>query len=322
MRKWVAAMTSTETGESTESYSVAAEDLDNSTGHASGGFIDPAEVEKSWLSSPEYPRYCKQRTMGTNVLRTSVPVFVVSILLALALNSVSDPASIIAGIAAFLAVYAALIGYAMRRNAFLMKRRYIEREEHVYRALSLRRAAAKVEDTLSLANLFVFNRTLMNEYHSITKGQSEKSFRYSQIASFVGLFVLVSGASVAVVPVPALTKIAVAGLAAIGTAISGFISRTFLRSHELAISQLNNFFRQPLVSNYLLMAERLANNLPSEAKGVANLKIIDRIIESASSAERQGLSTVKTSKQRVRQSKPATNGDARSVKPLAAAEEQ
>ncbi|MFJ4097836.1 TRADD-N-associated membrane domain-containing protein [Amycolatopsis japonica] len=266
---------------------------------ASGGYADPAKLEDEWLSSETEHRLAVQRKVGTVVCVVSGilgVLFFVSWLVLRMAGKVGTNSTLV--IVAGVLIYISAGGYLVRINYDKTRRRFIEREMYVYRALSIRRAAAKVEDALSLANLYVFNRTLMTDYHSITKGQSEKSFRYSQMASFVGLAVLVSGAVVTVMSTPTLTKIAVASLAGLGAGVSGYISKTFLRSHELAISQLNNFFRQPLVSNYLLMAERLANGLSGEVKSEAHLEIIRKIIESAQLAEGQSLDSGKSAKSR------------------------
>lgn len=242
----------------------------------------------SWLTSRERERATQQHRIGTRLLLAALPLaFGAAAIAIVAVLLGSYRGVVAAGIVAIISIVLATTGGIARLSYSLTRRRFLEREEAIHRALAVRRAAAKVEDALSLPNLFGFNRTLMEEYHSITKGQSERSFRYSQIASFVGLFILAGGAVVVFVPVSDLVKIAIAGLAGLGTILSGYISRTFLRSHELSIQQLNNFFRQPLVSNYLLMAERLANDLSTEARSEAQLRIIEQIIEAARRAEEQ-----------------------------------
>ena len=262
---------------------------------------DPAPQVDSWLTSRERERATQQRRIGTRLLVVALlPAFAAAAIAIAAILLGSYRGTVAAGIVAIIATMLAASGGITRLSYSIARRRFLEREEAIQRAFAVRRAAAKVEDTLSLPNLFGFNRTLMDEYHSITKGQSERSFRYSQIASFVGLFILGGGAVVVFVPVSDLVKIAIAGLAGLGTILSGYISRTFLRSHELSIQQLNNFFRQPLVSNYLLMAERLANGLSAEARSEAQLKIIGQVIEAARRAEEQVLPETASRVPRVR----------------------
>jgi hypothetical protein len=272
-------------GKSDIPVSVDADTL-NTLGHVTPK-VDLDEVEKAWLDSSEHERAARFLRISRTLLRVAVAGLLIGIavvVIAILTDNidVEFPIGLIVGGAA---LYLSVFRPVAQANMRQARRRFIEREEAIVRAVAVKRAAARVDDALSLPNLFGFNRTLMDEYHSITKGQSERSFRYSQVASFIGLFVLGAGASVAFTPVSDITRITVGGLAGVGTVISGYISKTFLRSHELSIRQLNNFFKQPLISNYLLMAERLTNELGVESKSQARLLIIEKIIESARNAE-------------------------------------
>ena len=123
----------------------------------------------------------------------------------------------------------------------------------------------------------------MNSYHDVTKTQAEKSFRHSQYAMIAGLALLMFGGIVAVAATAPETKLAVAGLSAIGTLVSGFITKTFLTSHASAIAQLNRFFEQPLVNSYLLNAERVAGAISPDSRD----EILTLVIRESISAAHQ-----------------------------------
>lgn len=61
-------------------------------------------------------------------------------------------------------------------------------------------------------------------------------------------------------------KLGIAGLTAVGAALSGYIARTYLRVYGRAQDQLNFYFREPLIMSYLLNAERLAEKLTGDRR--------------------------------------------------------
>ena len=155
-------------------------------------------------------------------------------------------------------------------------------------------ALSEVIDNPSIQSLLALNRTDTEEYHKITRSQAEKSFKNAQYAMFFGFFVVLSGALVVLLPTPIEAKVAVATVAAIGGAISGFINRTFQKSHALSLAQLNSFFRQPLVQSYLLTAERVSLHLSEDDQSLVLAQIVNQAIASASSADRVELIAIPT----------------------------
>ena len=137
-------------------------------------------------------------------------------------------------------------------------RKFRDRQEILSQVIQFRQVRQTVEDQLSLESVTVLNRTSMEDYHRITKDQAAQSFKHSQFAMLAGLGALLLGVAVALAPSPPVVKITVGALSAIGSAISGYISSTFLTSYRVAISQINRFFQQPLVASYLLNAERIS----------------------------------------------------------------
>jgi hypothetical protein len=84
---------------------------------------------------------------------------------------------------------------------------------------------------MSLENLIYANRKLIDEYHSITKQQAEDSYKKSQLAMIAAFLLLVTGAILAIRVDSTTSKIIVGSLTAIGSLLSGFISKTFAESH-------------------------------------------------------------------------------------------
>ena len=54
-------------------------------------------------------------------------------------------------------------------------------------------------------------------------------------------------------------------IAAIGGAISAYITKTFLDVHKVSLQQLNRYFAQPVINDHILMAQRLADALPNDS---------------------------------------------------------
>ena len=67
-------------------------------------------------------------------------------------------------------------------------------------------------------------------------------------------------------------------MTAIGSVVAGFISNTYLRVYERTLVQLNFYFQQPLVTSYVLTAERLADKMTGSQRDDAQKQIIDRVL--------------------------------------------
>jgi hypothetical protein len=109
-----------------------------------------------------------------------------------------------------------------------------------------------------LEQLLRLNRTQMQAYQALSRGQQRSSFRSSLIALFAGLSVLIAGIVLVVEVGGDTSKIAAAAVAAIGSALSGYIAKTYLTLHKEAADQLRYFADQPIIASYIYEAERLA----------------------------------------------------------------
>jgi hypothetical protein len=135
-------------------------------------------------------------------------------------------------------------------------------------------------ETPSLRNLLLLNRQEMTNYHELTKQQARRSFSNSLVAMWLGFLIVATCIVIIAIPgvIDGNTKLTVAALGSVGTVVSGFITRTFLRQRALSIDQLNRFFNQPLVTSYLLTAERIALEQTDDKIRLASL---DRVITAA-----------------------------------------
>ena len=133
----------------------------------------------------------------------------------------------------------------------------------------------------SMRELLILNRQEMQAYHVLTKMQAKRSFANSLVAMWLGFLVVTACIVFVALPLPidASAKVAIATVGTAGTIVSGFITRTFLRQHSLSIAQLNRFFDQPLVTSYLLHAERVASGLSEGAREKALADVVDRALD-------------------------------------------
>ena len=164
-----------------------------------------------------------------------------------------------------------LIWYRLQRAKFL------ENEERLARA-AVRDAVETVQRDLSLANLFALNLKQMGEYDAITKRQEKRTFLSTQCAIVVGFAMLVAGSTAATLIHDTSAKIVVGTLTAVGSLLSGYIARTFIVSHRLAVNQLNRYYAHPLEMSHLLSAERIARDMPPQTRDRVFEQIIERLL--------------------------------------------
>jgi hypothetical protein len=144
--------------------------------------------------------------------------------------------------------------------------------------------AAKSTRVSDVEPLLDLNRELLRGYHNISTGQARQSFRMAQLAMVAGGILLIAGGAVALSQHVTADKATVAALTAIGSAIAGYISATFLRSYEISAQQAERYFREPLVGGYLLAAERVARGIPDgndDQKTEVLTKVVQGILDAA-----------------------------------------
>jgi hypothetical protein len=107
----------------------------------------------------------------------------------------------------------------------------------------------------------------LRKYQEQSQRQANSSYRLAQFAIFGGFLLLLAGGAVAVNISVTTAQFVIGGLAALGTAISGYIGATAIRMYNRTQAQMNFYYAQPLVQYYLIRAERMTSKLsdPSRA---------------------------------------------------------
>jgi hypothetical protein len=179
-------------------------------------------------------------------------------------------------VAALASLVLGLTWYARRGIA---RREYADRrdQEERERLRAVFQDASEEAET-ELTRLLGANRALLDEYQKPVRAQARTSYAYSQVALLVGLVVLVFGVVIIVFTDQAAARLAVGGLTGVGSLLSGYIARTYLRVYEKAQDQLNFYFREPLVTSYLLTAERLAAKLDVDRRQQAYAQMVGEIV--------------------------------------------
>lgn len=172
-----------------------------------------------------------------------------------------------------------IIAWYLRREAALL--RFRERVDEAHReSLRERQEVVRARGD-DIGGLLAANRALLDLYQSPVRRQAQTtSYVYSVAAIVAGLLTLIVGLIVVAAADTSGTRLTAAALSAFGTALAGYIARTFLRVYEKAQEQLNYYFREPLVTSYLLTAERLAEKLEGTARQDAYSLMVSEIARS------------------------------------------
>jgi hypothetical protein len=139
------------------------------------------------------------------------------------------------------------------------------------------------------------NQQLLGEYHKLAKKQAASSFRVSQVVMLVGFAVLIVGSYVVIRQAEtASAQIVVGGLAAIGAAFSSYISATFIRIYNQALAQLNFYYIQPLVQNYIDGARLISVDVSRGKRDAILSQIIEQTLKAADAASKQPAPAVRS----------------------------
>ncbi|MEU6421112.1 hypothetical protein [Streptomyces spiralis] len=152
---------------------------------------------------------------------------------------------------------------------------------------ALESAADRLRERMELPSLVDFNRVLLDRYHGIATDQATKAYRSSRFAMAVGLVVLVVAFFAGWRLNAQGDRLFVGSVAAVGTAFTAYLSRTYMQTYERALQQLNQYFNQPVLNGYFLNAERIAASLPDERKKTEILEqVVVDILESGKEMHR------------------------------------
>jgi hypothetical protein len=225
--------------------------------------LDTDEIKQRSSPDWEIPKAPRQKTRGMRPPWIALSLFFVAaaataagvLLLRSHTNGQRQlaPAAFVIAAFFFIAAVAAQGGVAREHR--------IETEENdecEYDCNMLREALNRIPDS-TLKGLAYVNFRQMRVFTVIAQRQARMSYYASLTAAAISLLVLVSGvtATYGLTGTPA--KITVASLAAAGSALSGFLSATFLKTYAMASRQMSYYYGQPLVHCYLLHAQWLAS---------------------------------------------------------------
>jgi hypothetical protein len=89
------------------------------------------------------------------------------------------------------------------------------------------------------------------------------------------------------------SKIAVATVTAIGSALSGYIAATYLTLNRQAADQLKYFADQPLITSYVYEAERLVRRLPPPNQESAYRQVLGELLRLTERAQNESLADMR-----------------------------
>ena len=121
------------------------------------------------------------------------------------------------------------------------------------------------QDALRIGSLFDLYSKHIEKYQTETQARAGWLFIFTIVAMMAGLAFVVWGGT-HVLRYNGWQHIAAGcAIAAIGGAISAYITKTFLDVHRLSLRQVNHYFRQPVLNAHILTAQRLADQLGDPA---------------------------------------------------------
>jgi hypothetical protein len=185
------------------------------------------------------------------------------------------PAAFVAGVFFFISGVMVPLGVIRESSLQTQERKKCDDDcEDLYWALG------KIGDH-TLKGLAWVNFKQLRVFTVIAQRQARMSYYASLVAAAVSLLVLTSGAAVAI-GLPATTaKITAGSLAAAGTVLSGFLTKTFLNAYQMASHQMSYYYGQLLVHCYLLHAEWLAEEAGKRFGNDAELQLWHEVIDAS-----------------------------------------
>jgi hypothetical protein len=165
-----------------------------------------------------------------------------------------------------------------------------------------REAAEKkleAEDKTGLIPLIQYSRIQLEKYYTIGLSQTQRSFRYSVLAMWIGFIVIIGGLGLYLSPlVKAETNTALKDIHIItiaGGVVIEIISALFLWIYRSSINQLNYFYNRQMHIHNVLLCDRIATSMakPDETKRIIVEKVLGSTWEvKPLDAPGKGLSTL------------------------------
>lgn len=144
---------------------------------------------------------------------------------------------------------------------------------------ALESAADRLREKMELPSLVSYNQALLDRYHGLATDQADKAYRSSRYAMGVGLMLLVGAVGIGWQDSAQGDRLFIGSAAAVGTAFSGYLSRTYMQTYDRALGQLNRYFDQPVLNGNFLTAERMSESLPEEHRVAMMETVIAQVLE-------------------------------------------
>ncbi len=132
------------------------------------------------------------------------------------------------------------------------------------RAQDLSRLLDESRSAVAIGSLFNLFSRQIEKYQDQTRSRANWSFVFAIFSMFSGLGFVIWGGSVLLKAEKPIVLAAGGILASLGGAISAFIAKSFLDVHKISLNQLNRYFRQPVLNDHIVMAQRLADEIGDE----------------------------------------------------------
>ncbi|MGW3736663.1 hypothetical protein [Streptomyces sp. NPDC005148] len=188
---------------------------------------------------------------------------------------------IVAALAAFVGGTAVGIPFLIQKSRQLRNENAHFAESMEYRKQLEKEALEKLRKSTELATLMELNQGQIKDYHEIVTQQADKSFKSSQTAMWVGILMLVGCLFAGFYFNVTEIRWFVAGVAAISSAMAGYLTRTYLFMYKESIAQLNRYFDQPVLNSYYLTAERLSHGLEDGPRHEMRRHIIHEVLKTS-----------------------------------------
>jgi len=143
--------------------------------------------------------------------------------------------------------------------------------------------AIEKNDPIGLTQLIRYSRLQLEAYYTIGLSQTQRSFRYSVIAMWIGFIILLGGIIQHVIPMEKLNlkppSSDVNVLILVGGAIIEIISALFLWVYRSTIGQLTYFYNRQMHTHNVLLGYRIATTMQNsdDTKKVIVEKILDQM---------------------------------------------
>ena len=118
----------------------------------------------------------------------------------------------------------------------------------------------KNEQIFNQRRLFNLYSKQIEKYQQQIRSRAAISFMFAIFSMIAGLGFVIWGGTVLLTAKETIVIAAGGILAAIGGGVGGYITKTFLDVHKLSLNQLNRYFKQPVINDHILMAQRMAKN--------------------------------------------------------------